>query len=90
MVNLIVYIVSTLFTYIFGILSKHFKWNENLPIPVQNVIIALICFSIAYIIYRPENGQELFQQIFLAVGGSGTASLIYDASKSKKGGDNNG
>ena len=87
MISLLVYGVSTVFTYIMGRLSKKYGWNETMPIPVQNVIVALICFSIVYIIYRPENSADLFGQIASAIGGSGTAALIYDASKSNKGGD---
>lgn len=87
MVNILVYIVSTLLTYILGILSKHFKWNDTLPIPVQNIIVGLICFSIAYIIYKPENSETLLEQIIVALGGSGTATLSYDLSKINKGDD---
>ena len=87
MINLIVFIVSTLFTYVFGILSKHFKWNETLPIPVQNIMVGLISFSIFYIIYRPGNSEEVINQIIVALGGSGTATLSYDLSKINKGGD---
>ena len=88
MVNLIVYIVSTLFTYFFGVLSKHFKWNETLPIPVQNVIVGLISFSIFYAIFLPQNSEEIIEQIIVALGGCGTATLSYDLSKISKGDEN--
>lgn len=87
MVNLIVYVVSTLFTYVMGVVSKYFKWNEKIPIPVQNIIVGIICFSIAYIIYKPENSEALVEQIIVALGGSGTATLSYDLSKINKGDD---
>ena len=44
MINLIIYIVSTLLTYILGLLSKKFKWNETLPIPIQNIFVELLHF----------------------------------------------
>ena len=36
-VQLLVYVITTLFTYILGKISKHFGWNETLPIPIQNI-----------------------------------------------------
>ena len=47
LVSIIVYVVTTIFTYVLGILSKKFKWNEELPIPVQNIMIGITAFAIA-------------------------------------------
>ena len=38
-VQFLVYVITTLFTYIAGKVSKHFGWNYDLPITVQNIII---------------------------------------------------
>ena len=50
-VQLIVYIVTTLFTYVLGKVSKYFRWNETLPIPVQNIVIGIIATIIGCIIH---------------------------------------
>ncbi len=84
MINLLVYIVSTLATYIMGILSKKMKWNESLPIPIQNILIGIIVFTIFYIIYHPANTEEVIEQIIVALGGTGTATLGYDTQKLNK------
>lgn len=80
MVNVLIYIVSTLVTYIMGILSKKFKWNESLPIPVQNIIVGAIVFLLAWLFTKP-NTEELLNQIIVALGGAGTATLGYDVKK---------
>lgn len=87
MINLLVYITSTLFTYIFGIISKKINLNEILPIPVQNIIVGIITFLIAYLLVKPENIENTIEQIVVALGGSGTATLSYDLLKFKKEGD---
>ena len=46
-VQLLVYVITTLFTYILGKISKHFGWNETLPIPIQNILIGIIATIIA-------------------------------------------
>lgn len=84
MINLLVYLVSTIFTYVLGIIAKKNKWNEILPIPIQNIIVGIIVFTIFYIIYRPQNAEDVIQQIIVALGGTGTATLSYDISKINK------
>ena len=88
MVNVIsylVYIVSTIFTYVMGILSKKHKWNESLPIPIQNLVIGLVVFVLAYVfclLMKYElNPDEIIKQIIFALGGAGTATLGYDTKK---------
>lgn len=85
MINIITYITSTLFTYVMGLLSKKFKWNEELPIPVQNVLVGIVVFalSVAYlkIVKEPINVEIIIEQIMVALGGSGTATLYYDNKK---------
>lgn len=85
MLNTIIYIVSTLFTFFMGKLSKKYGWNEELPIPVQNILVGLGVLVIA-IIYtqitgRDVNIETLIEQIISAMGGSGTATLYYDNTK---------
>ena len=88
MINLIIYIVSTLLTYILGLLSKKFKWNETLPIPIQNIFVGVITFLVAYICCKVSGTeidiQSTMEQIIVALGGAGTAALGYDTNKSIK------
>lgn len=85
MINTITYIVSTLFTYIMGLLSKKFGWNEELPIPVQNILVGMFVFGVVfvytYFIKTPINVESVIEQIICAIGGSGTATLYYDNKK---------
>ena len=85
MLDIIIFIVTTVFTYAMGKISKRLKWNESLPIPVQNIIIGIVVFVIFYLIKRPAEIETLAQQIFVAMGGVGTATLGYDTTKIKKG-----
>lgn len=85
MINTLIYIVSTLLTYILGLIAKKFKWNEEIPIPVQNIIIGLTVFVIAWGLTSPTDTKELLNQIIVSLGGAGTATLGYDASQIKKG-----
>lgn len=87
-INYLIYITSTLFTYILGLISKKHKWNEELPIPIQNILIGLIVFVFAYVfclITKIElNSQEILKQILFSMGGAGTATLGYDTTKINK------
>lgn len=88
MMNYLIYATSTVFTYIFGKLSKKLNWNESLPIPIQNILVGMIVFAIYFIYIKITGGQldaeALIQQIIFAIGGSGTATLAYDTSKLDK------
>ena len=83
MIKLLTYIVSTLFTYILGIISKKEGWHKALPIPVQNIIVGAIVFVLSLIIIRvfKENIsiENIIDQILVSLGGSGMATLAYDA-----------
>lgn len=85
MINTITYIVSTLFTYIMGLLSKKFGWNEELPIPVQNILVGMFVFGVVFVYTYytkiPFNFESIIEQIICAIGGSGTATLYYDNKK---------
>ena len=85
MINTLIFIVSTGFTYLSGFLSKKFKWNKKLPIEFQNYLIGLVVFFVAWLITDPENLTELWEQIWTALGGAGAATLIYDTKKKMKG-----
>ena len=85
---LIVYVVSTLFTYIGGIVSKKKGYNESLPIPIQNIIIGLICF-VAISVFGIITKQDIdvgmvITYLTTSLGGAGTATLAYDVDKSTK------
>lgn len=79
-VQLIVYIVTTLFTYILGKVSKYFGWNETLPIPVQNIIIGIVAAIIGCVIHvEGLDANGIIQAVVTALGGIGTATVLYDA-----------
>lgn len=79
-VQLIVYIVTTLFTYIMGKVSKHFGWNYDLPIPIQNIIIGFISAGIGILIHiEGLDANAIIQAVIVALGGIGTATVLYDA-----------
>ncbi len=79
-VQLIVYIVTTLFTYVLGKVSKYFRWNETLPIPVQNIVIGIIATIIGCVIHvEGLDANGVIQAVVTALGGVGTATVLYDA-----------
>lgn len=85
MIEILTYVVATLLTYGLGILSKKKGWNESVPIPVQNIIVGIIVFFISAIVIKLTNQEvilpDIIKQIFLSLGGSGTATLYYDTKK---------
>lgn len=87
-IGYITFIVSTTFTYLMGILSKKYKWNDTLPIPIQNVIVGIIVFILAYafcfIMKIEMESKDILEQIIFAMGGVGTATLGYDTQKIRK------
>ena len=79
-VQLIVYVITTLFTYVLGKVSKYFRWNETLPIPVQNIVIGIIATIIGCIIHvEGLDANGVIQAVVTALGGVGTATVLYDA-----------
>ena len=86
MLNIIIYVISTLTTYILGLVSKHYNWS--IPIPIQNILVGIICF-IGVIITNlvcnvPNDVETILPAIISALGGAGTATLCYDTKKSIK------
>ena len=79
-VQLLVYVITTLFTYIAGKVSKHFGWNYDLPITVQNIIIIAIASIVGCLIHIENLGvNDVITAVITAVGGVGTAVVAYDA-----------
>lgn len=79
-VQFLVYVVTTLFTYIAGKVSKHFGWNYDLPITVQNIIIIEIASIVGCLIHIENLGvNDVITAVITAVGGVGTAVVAYDA-----------
>ena len=79
-IEVLVYIVTTLFTYVAGKVSKHFGWNYDLPIPIQNIIIGAISAGIGILIHiEGLNANDIIQAVITALGGIGTATVLYDA-----------
>jgi len=84
-IKFIVYAVTVIFTYILGLISKKLKWNENLPIEIQNIIIILISTLIGILIHVENlDANSIFSAVISAVGGVGTAVVVYDAQKMDK------
>lgn len=79
-IQFLVYVITTLFTYIMGKVSKHFNWNYTLPITIQNIIIIAIAAIIGCIIHIENlDTNSIITAIITAVGGVGTAVVAYDA-----------
>ena len=79
-VQFLVYVITTLFTYIAGKVSKHFGWNYDLPITVQNIIIIAIASIVGCLIHIENLGvNNVITAVITAVGGVGTAVVAYDA-----------
>ena len=79
-VQFIVYVITTLFTYIAGKVSKHYGWNYDLPITVQNIIIIAIASIVGCLIHIENLGvNDVITAVITAVGGVGTAVVAYDA-----------
>ena len=88
MTGIVVYVFTVLITYVLGIVSKKTGFNEDLPIPIQNIIIG-ICSFIVMLVIDYFTGtefelEELAKEIMFAIGGAGTATLAYDADKASK------
>lgn len=78
-VQFLVYVVTTLFTYIAGKVSKHFGWNYDLPITIQNIIIIAIASIVGCLIHIENLGvNDVITAVITAVGGVGTAVVAYD------------
>lgn len=79
-VQFLVYVVTTLFTYIAGKVSKHFGWNYTMPITIQNIIIIAIASIIGCLIHIENlDVNSIITAVITAVGGVGTAVVAYDA-----------
>ena len=79
-IQVLVYIITTLFTYIMGRISKQFEWNYTLPIPIQNIIIGFIAAGIGILIHiEGLDANSIIQAVITAIGGVGTATVLYDA-----------
>ena len=79
-VQFLVYVITTVFTYIAGKVSKHFGWNYDLPITVQNIIIIAIASIVGCLIHIENLGvNDVITAVITAVGGVGTAVVAYDA-----------
>ncbi|MEI3355771.1 MAG: hypothetical protein V8R81_01570 [Clostridia bacterium] len=79
-VQFLVYVVTTLFTYIAGKISKHFGWNYTMPITIQNIVIIAIASIIGCLIHIENlDANSVITAVITAVGGVGTAVVAYDA-----------
>lgn len=79
-IEVLVYIVTTIFTYAAGKVSKKFGWNYDLPITIQNIIIGAISAGIGILIHiEGLDANTIIQSVIVALGGVGTAVIAYDA-----------
>ena len=79
-IEFLVYVVTTLFTYIAGKLSKYYGLNYSLPITIQNIIIIAIVSAIGIVIHIENlDANAIISAVITAVGGVGTAVVAYDA-----------
>ena len=73
-IGYLTFVVSTLFTYFMGIISKKHKWNETLPIPIQNMLVGLIVFVLTYVFCLAMKinmkTEDMIEQIIFAMGGA--------------------
>jgi len=81
-VELLLYIITTIFTYTMGIISKKKGWNQTLPITIQNIIIGSIAVAIGMLIHiEGLTVDEIIQAVVVGIGGASTAALYYDTKK---------
>lgn len=79
-IQFLVYVITTIFTYAAGKLSKKFGWNYTLPITIQNIIIIAISSAIGCLIHiEGLDTNAIIESVITAVGGVGTAVVTYDA-----------
>lgn len=88
LINVLIYIVSATFTWLFGKVSKEKGWNEELPIPIQNALIAVIVFALSvglgYLLGLPVDFQYIALKLGSSLFGSFSATWGYDANKGMK------
>lgn len=78
-VELLLYLITTIFTYVMGIISKKKGWNQTLPITIQNIIIGSIVVVIGIIIHiEGLTVDEIIKAVVVGIGGAATAALYYD------------
>lgn len=79
-IQFLVYVVTTLFTYAAGVISKKMGWNYTLPVTIQNIIIIAIASIIGCLIHIENlDFNAVIAAVITAVGGVGTAVVTYDA-----------
>ena len=79
-IEFLVYIVTALFTWLAGKVSKKFGLNYTLPITIQNIIIIAIVSVIGVVIHIENlDANAIVSSVITAVGGVGTAVVAYDA-----------
>ncbi len=80
--EMVIAVVTAIITYIFGLLSKKFKWIESKYIPIQNAIIG-ICAGVLCQILGLANSNMLITMMYTLFG-SMTAGGTYDLAKTGK------
>lgn len=78
-IEMVVAVVTGLFTYIFGLISKKFNIVESKYIPVQNALIGIVAGIVCYILKL--NGADLPTSIIYCLVGSMASGGTYDLAK---------
>lgn len=89
--NLVQYLyvgISAIVTWILGKISKKMNWNENLPIPIQNIFVGVLMFAFIILYLKitnvPIDTKVIADTILKTLSGSGIATLCYDTTKTTK------
>lgn len=79
--DMIVMIVTTVITAVFGMLAKKFNWDTKDYIPFQNLTIGLFAGILAFDLGLITN---VLNAIILCIFSAMTAGGMYDLAKTKK------
>ena len=80
--EMVIAVITAIVTYIFGILSKKFKWIESKYIPIQNAIIGICAGILCKILGLADS--NMLVTIMYTLFGSMTAGGTYDLTKAKE------
>lgn len=78
-IEMVIAVVTGVFTYIFGLISKKFNIVESKYIPVQNAVIGIVAGIVCYMLKL--NGADLLTSIMYCLVGSMASGGTYDLAK---------
>ena len=77
--EMVIAVVTGLFTYIFGLISKKFNIVESKYIPVQNAVIGIVAGIVCYVLKL--NDADITTSIMFCLVGSMASGGTYDLAK---------